>query len=80
MEEIGIVETTRGTVVGASRTSIGCCSLEMTFSLEPALVMGVWLELLRRVSLLFRTMLLGPMPILTIGGSEGNTYPPDMAR
>jgi hypothetical protein len=48
LEEIGIVEMTRGTVFGASRMSIGC-----SFSLEPALVTDVWLELLGRVSLLF---------------------------
>ena len=33
---------------------------------------GGWLELFRRVSLLFRTMLLGPVPAMTIGGSAGN--------
>ena len=75
LEEIGIVEITRGTAFGASRISIGC-----SFSLEPALVIDVWLELLRRVSLLFRTMLSGPVPALTIGGSAGNTCPPNMAR
>jgi len=74
LEEIGIVEMTRGAVFGASRMSIGC-----SFSLEPALVID-WLESLRRVSLLFRTMLSGPVPALTIGGSAGNTYPPNMAR
>ena len=75
LEEIGIVEMTRGTAFGASRMSIGC-----SFSLEPALVMDVWLELLCRISLLFRTMLLGPVPALMIGGSAGNTDPPNMAR
>jgi hypothetical protein len=58
---------TRGSVFGASRMSIGC-----SFSLEPALVTDVWLELLRRVSLLFWTMSLGPAPAMTIGGSAGN--------
>ena len=38
------------------------------------------LELLRRVSLLFWTMSLGPAPAMTIGGSAGNTYPPKKAR
>ena len=73
-EEIGIVEMTRGTAFSVSRMSIGC-----SFSLEPALVMDVWLELLCRISLLFRTMLLGPVPALMIDGS-GNTDPPNMAR
>ena len=75
LEEIGIVEMTRGTAFGASRMSIGC-----SFSLEPALVMDVWLELLCRISLLFRTMLLSPVPALMIGGSAGNTDPPNIAR
>jgi hypothetical protein len=75
LEEIVTVEMTRGTVFGASRMSIGC-----SFSLEPELVTDVWLELLRQVSLLFRTMLLGQVPDMTIGGSAGNTYPPNMAR
>ena len=75
LEEIGIVEMTRGTAFGASRMSIGC-----SFSLEPALVTDVWLELLRQVSLLFRTILLGPVPALMIGGSAGNTDPPNIAR
>jgi len=74
LEEIGIVEMTRGTAFGASRMSIGC-----SFSLEPALVTDVGLELLCRISLLFRTML-GPVPALMIGGSAGNTDPPNMAR
>ena len=39
LEEIGIVEMTPGTAFGASRISIGC-----SFSLEPALVIDVWLE------------------------------------
>jgi hypothetical protein len=52
LEEIGIVEMTRGTVFGAS--------------------MDVWLELLRRVSLLLRTMMSDPV--------IGNTCPPNMAR
>ena len=65
---------TRGAVFGASRMSIGC-----SFSLEPALVID-WLESLRRASLLFWTMLSGPVPASTIGGSAGNTYPPNMAR
>ena len=69
----GSLEITRGTAFGASRISIGC-----SFSLEPALVIDVWLESLRRVSLLFRTMLSGPVPALTIGGSAGNTCPPNM--
>jgi hypothetical protein len=63
LEEIGIVEMTRGTAFGASRMSIGC-----SFSLEPALVMDVWL------------MLLGPVSALMIGGSAGNPDPPNMAR
>ena len=66
---------TRGSVFGASRMSIGC-----SFSLKPALLTDVWLELLRRVSLLFWTMSLGPVPALMIGGSAGNTDPPNMAR
>jgi hypothetical protein len=65
---------TRGTAFGASRMSIGC-----SFSLEPSLVIDVWLES-RRISLLFRTMLSGPVPALTIGRSARNTYPPNMAR
>jgi hypothetical protein len=73
-EEIGIVEMTRGTAFSVSRMSIG-----RSFSLEPALVTDVWLELLRRISLLFRTMLLGPVRALMIDGS-GNTDPPNMAR
>ena len=75
LEEIGIVEITRGTAFGASRMSIGC-----SFSLQPALVTDVWLELFRRVSLLFRTILLGPVPALMIDGSAGNTDPPNIAR
>ena len=79
LEAMGIAEMTRGTVFGASRISIGCCSRGMSFSFEPALVRDVWLESFRPLSLLFRTMLSGSMPALTIGGSEGNTYPPNMA-
>ena len=75
LEEIGIVEMTRGTVFGASRMLIGC-----SFSLQPARVTDVLLELLRWVSLLFRTMLLGSVPAMTISGSAGNTYPPNITR
>jgi hypothetical protein len=61
LEEIGIVEMTRGTLLGDSRVSIGCSS-----SLEPALAIKVWLELLSWLSLLFQTMLSGAGPVLTI--------------
>ena len=68
LEEIGIVEMTRGTGSGAPLMSTGC-----SFSLEPALVTYF-------LSLLFWTMLLEPMPALRIGGSAGNTYPPNVPR
>ena len=69
LEEIEIVEMTRGTVFGdASRMSIGC-----SFSLEPALVTDV-------LSLLFWTILLGTVPALRIGGTAGKIYAPNMPR
>ena len=37
LEEIGILEMTRGSVFGASRMSIDC-----SFSLQPALLTDVW--------------------------------------
>jgi hypothetical protein len=40
LEAMGIAEMTRGTVSGTSRISIGCCSRETSFSLEPGLVRG----------------------------------------
>ena len=51
---------------------------QLQFFARAGSVMDVWLELLRWVSLLFRTMLLGPVP--TIGGGAGNAYPPNTAR
>jgi hypothetical protein len=44
---------TRGTVFGTSRMSIGCWSRETRRSLELGLVMDVWLELRRSISILF---------------------------
>jgi len=44
--EIGIVETTRGAVFGASGTSTGCSSRETIFSLELPLAVAAWLSLL----------------------------------
>jgi len=67
----------RGTVCGASRLSIGCCSRTTSVSLEPRLVMDVWLELLRAFSLLLSPVLFSPVLTLT---NEGAANPPNKAR
>jgi hypothetical protein len=73
---IGIVETTRGAAFGGSILT-GCSSRETILSVEPVAAKPVRFALLAWES---GTILLGPSFALMIGGSVGNTEPPNMAR
>ena len=75
---IGIVETTRGAGFGASMVT-GCSSRDTRFSVEPV-VATASAALLAAPACGSSAILLGPLLALMIGGSVGNTDPPNMAR
>jgi hypothetical protein len=75
---IGIVETTRGGGFGASMVT-GCSSRDTRFSVEPVVATDC-AALPAAPACGSSAILFGPLLALMIGGSVGNTDPPNMAR
>jgi hypothetical protein len=77
--KIGMVETTRGAVLGGCGMTTGVSWRGTSLSSEPLFAFA-WSELLACALPALGMILVGPSSALMIGGSDGSIEPPNMAR